>query len=454
MKPLRVVVIGAGIAGLACAHRLRREARSRGRTLELLVLEARERAGGHVHTVRERGFLVEGGPNAFLDRTPETRALVGELGLEGQLVEARPAAARRFVLRRGRLRRVPSGPVDFLRGDALSLRGKARMLFEPWARRAPAGREETVDEFARRRIGAEGAAVLVDAAVAGVSAGDPRVLSLPAAFPLMDRMEKDHGSLVRALIARRRTGAKPARLLSFQGGMDTVIDALASALGPALRTACAVRAVEASAGGWRVRDANGASFEVDHVVCALPGSGTSNLLASLDPAAARDLGDTPFASVAVVGLGIAASAIPRALEGYGYLVPRGEGMTTLGVVHDSALFSGRAPYGAALLRVILGGPRDPAIAAYPDEALVALARRELTAVVGDLGEPLGAWVFRRPQAIAQYVRGHRERTARARTHLGRLAGLHLCGTSYDGVSFGSAIASGFATADRVLAECT
>jgi len=354
MKPLRVVVIGAGIAGLACAHRLRREARSRGRTLELLVLEARERAGGHVHTVRERGFLVEGGPNAFLDRTPETRALVGELGLEGQLVEARPAAARRFVLRRGRLRRVPSGPVDFLRGDALSLRGKARMLFEPWARRAPAGREETVDEFARRRIGAEGAAVLVDAAVAGVSAGDPRVLSLPAAFPLMDRMEKDHGSLVRALIARRRTGAKPARLLSFQGGMDTVIDALASALGPALRTACAVRAVEASAGGWRVRDANGASFEVDHVVCALPGSGTSNLLASLDPAAARDLGDTPFASVAVVGLGIAASAIPRALEGYGYLVPRGEGMTTLGVVHDSALFSGRAPYGAA--RPAVGEP--------------------------------------------------------------------------------------------------
>jgi len=450
MKPLRVVVVGAGIAGLACAHRLLREARARGRTLELDVLEARERAGGHVHTVRERGFLVEGGPNAFLDRTPEVRALAGELGLADELVEARPAAARRFVLRRGRLRRVPSGPLDFLRGDAVSLRGKARMMLEPWARHPPAGREETVEEFARRRIGAEGAAVLVDAAVAGVSAGDPRVLSLPAAFPLMDRMEKEHGSLVRALLARRRTGAKPARLLSFRGGMGAAVDALVRDLGPRLRTSCPVRGLEGSAGGWRVRDANGDSFEADHVVFALPGAGAGRLLESLDAAAARSLADTPFASVVVVGLGVSADRL--ALDGYGYLVPRGEGMKTLGVVHDSAIFAERAPAGAALLRVLLGGPRDPAIAASPDEQLVDLARRELATVLGDPGEPLGTWVFRRPQAIAQYVRGHRERTARVRAHLGRLAGLHLCGTSYDGVSFGSAIASGFKVADRVLGE--
>jgi oxygen-dependent protoporphyrinogen oxidase len=265
-------------------------------------------------------------------------------------------------------------------------------------------------------------------------------------------MEKEHGSLVRALMARRRTKTKATRLLSFREGMGAAVDALVHELWPTLRTSCAVRAIEASAGGWRVRDANGKSFEADHVVLALPASATARLLEPLDAAAARALADTPFASVAVVGLGVAAAALPPALDGYGYLVPRGEGLTTLGVVHDSALFAGRAPQGAALLRVILGGPRDPAIAAHPDEALVALARRELAAVVGDLGEPLGAWVFRRPQAIAQYVRGHCERTARAREHLVRLAGLHLCGTSYDGVSFGSAIASGRALADRLLAE--
>jgi oxygen-dependent protoporphyrinogen oxidase len=104
--------------------------------------------------------------------------------------------------------------------------------------------------------------------------------------------------------------------------------------------------------------------------------------------------------------------------------------------------------------VVLGGPRDPAIATRPDDELVALARRELDLVSGGIGEPLGSWVFRRPFAIAQYVLGHEERTGRARAHLARHAGLHLCGTSYDGVSFGGAIASGRAVADRVLAEAS
>jgi oxygen-dependent protoporphyrinogen oxidase len=454
MKPLRVIVIGGGIAGLSCAHRLKREALARGRALELQVLEADERAGGHVRTVHERGFVVEAGPNGFLDRVPAARAMVDELGLAGELVEAQPAAKRRFLLRRGRLRRVPDGPKGFLTGDVLSPLGKARVLLEPWARRAPAGREETVEEFAQRRIGSEAAAVLVDAAVAGITAGDPRRLSLPAAFPQMNAMEKEHGSLVRALFARRGAGVRPARLVSFRDGMETAVLALARDLGDALRLASPVRALEGGLGGWRVRDANGRAFEADHVVCALPGSGAARLLEPLDDAAARALSGTPFASVAVVGLGVEASRLPVELDGYGYLVPRGEGFTTLGVVRDSALFPNRAPSGAALLRVVLGGPRDPAIATRPDDELVALARRELDLVVGGIGEPLGSWVFRRPFAIAQYVLGHQERTARARAHLTRHAGLHLCGTSYDGVSFGGAIASGRETADRVLAEAS
>ncbi len=452
MKPLRVVVVGAGISGLACAHRLGRRAGETGMPLELVVVEAQDRPGGHVHTVRERGFQVESGPNAFLDRSPEPVALLRELELGGALVEARPAAARRFILRGGRLRRVPDGLLSLLRTDALSPLGKARLLLEPWAKGPPRDHEETVDEFACRRVGAEAAAVLVDAAVAGISAGDSRILSLPAAFPVMERMEREHGSLVSALFAGRRAGTRPARLLSLTGGMGMAVEAIARQLGPALRTASPVRGIELAGSGWRVHAADGIAHDADRVVLALPGLAGARLFADLDREVAQTLAGTPFASVAVVALGVSATALPRVLDGYGYLVPRGEGQVTLGVVHESALFDGRAPAGAALLRIILGGPRDPAIAARSDAELVLLARRELARVVGDVGEPLGVWTFRWPHAIAQYVRGHRERTARARARLERHPGLYLCGTSYDGISFGSAVAAGRALADRLLAE--
>ena len=454
MKPLRVAVIGGGITGLACAHRLAREARARGRALDLVVLEADERAGGHVRTLTERGFVVEAGPNGFLDRVPAARALVDELGLSSELVEASPASSRRFLLRRGRLRKVPDGPKSFLTGDALSPLGKARMLLEPLVRRGPAGREETVEQFARRRVGREAAAVLVDAAVAGITAGDPRLLSLRAAFPMMDAMEREHGGLVRAMVARRKLGMRPAKLLSFRAGMETAVLALVRELGASVRLSSPVRALDPAPVGWRVRDANGGTYEADHVVCARPGSHAAKLIEPLDAAAAHALVSTPFSSLAVVALGVEASRLPRGFDGYGYLVPRGEGLTTLGVVQDSALFPGRAPSGAALLRVMLGGPRDSRIAIRQSGALIELARRELGLVLGDLGEPLGAWVFRRPNAIAQYVLGHEDRTARARAHLRRVAGIHLCGTSYDGVSFGGAIASGRAAADCVLAEAS
>jgi protoporphyrinogen oxidase len=106
---------------------------------------------------------------------------------------------------------------------------------------------------------------------------------------------------VRALFARRSSGVRPARLLSFRAGMESAVTALAHDLGDSLRLASPVRALEGGPGGWRVRDGNGRAFEADHVVCALPGSGAARLLEPLDAAAARALSGTPFASVAVVG---------------------------------------------------------------------------------------------------------------------------------------------------------
>lgn len=452
MSPLRVTVVGGGIAGLALAHRLVRRADALGRPLQLKVLEASPQFGGHARTLRESGFVVEAGPNGFLDRLKAPLELASELGLRDRLIEARPEAARRYVVRDRRLRRVPDTPRTLLTTDALSPAGKLRLLLEPWAKSPPPACEESVDEFARRRIGAEATEVLVDAAVSGITAGDPRELSLPAAFPLMARMEREHGSLIRAFVARRRSGQKSARLLSLRDGMGSLVDALARGLGDRLLSSRPVTRLARDGGQWRVTDTSGAEWLSDQVALALPARGAARLLASLDGRVGGALDGTPFSSVAVVALGLRADDLPGTLDGYGYLVPRAEGMTTLGVVRESSLFEGRAPAGHALLRIILGGPRDPLITRRTDEELVTLARSELARVVGEVGTPVASWVFRWPCAIAQYVRGHQARMVEVFERVARQDGLFLCGSSYDGVSFGSAIDSGRALADRMLAR--
>lgn len=442
--PLRVAVVGGGVSGLALAHRLLGRA-------DVTVHEAGPIAGGHARTVREGGFVVEAGPNGFLDRTPGPLTLVRELGLEDEAIEARPAAARRFLLRGGRLCTVPDSPLSLLSTRALSPGGKIRLLLEPWARRRPEGREETVHEFAARRIGRDAADRLVDTAVSGITAGDSRLLSLPAAFPLMDAMEREHGSLFRALAARRRAGRRAPRLWTMRGGVGRLVEALAACLGSRLVTGAAITDLAPGGGApWTLTRADGSTHRADRVVLALPAPAAARLVARLDPPLARTLGATPCSSVAVVALAYRQSDVRCRLDGYGYLVPRSERRSTLGVVWESSLFEGRAPAGFVLLRALLGGPRDPELAGRPAFERVERAHRELADVLGIGAAPHAAWTFAWPGAIPQYVQGHRERVAAARATATRHAGLSLCGTSYDGVSLGAAIDAGRAHADLLV----
>lgn len=448
MSHTRVLVVGGGITGLSAAFTLQEEARRRGFPLDLKLLEAGREPGGHATTVEEQGFLVEGGPNGFLAREPETLALVDELGLGPRLVEARPEAKRRFIVRGGRLRRVPESPRTFLTSDALSLGGKLRLAGELFAPGPPDGVDETVFDFARRRIGAEAAEMLVDAAVSGISAGDSRALSVAAQFPLMVEMERAHGGLIKAMIARRKSGPGGSRLLGFDRGMRTLTAALADRLGPAVCAGTAARSIAHGRWGWRVETDRGA-MEADELVLALPARTAAPLLAPLDWPAAEVLGRIPYSGASVVALAYRDEDLGRELDGYGYLVTRPERLSTLGVVWESSLFPGRAPEGMALLRVFLGGARQPALVHASEENALAIAREELRRVMGIEAPPARTWVFRWPHAIAQYTVGHLERMVAIRDRVDRHRGLTLCGTSYEGVSFNHAVASGRRTARRV-----
>ena len=449
---MRIAVVGAGITGLTLGYRLERHFRAADRSDEVVVLEAGAQPGGHATTIIEDGYLVEAGANGFLDRPrePQVRSLVTELGLDSRLRETRAEASRRFVRLDGRLRLVPRGPLSLITSDILSPCGKLRLLFEPFVGRARTETPESVFEFAARRLGREAAENLVDTAVSGISAGDSRELALDAAFPAIAEMEHEHGGLIKAMFARRRQPM--AKILSFDGGLATLIDALAHWLGPALRTRAAVESITREGTRWQLRLAGGELIEADCVILTVSSHQAASLLRSTDGALASALDEIPFAGLAVVSLAYREIDLPRPLDGYGYLVARREGLETLGVVWESSLFEGRAPAGHVLLRCMLGGVHRPDLAHQPEAELMLRARSELGIVMGLRAAPIMTWVQRRPRAIAQYTRGHHERVRRIRDIAARHPGLQLVGTSYDGISFTAAVASAERWASHVLRD--
>ncbi len=205
MERVDVVVVGAGISGLATAFHLQR----RGHAVR--VLEAAPRAGGVIGSHRRDGVLYETGPNSTLDTTPLIGALLDAAGIAAERLDATAAAARRYVLRGGRLAPLPTSPGAFLATPLFSIGAKLALAREPFIAPAPPDREETVAAFVRRRLGDEFLDYAIEPFVAGIYAGDPDQLSVQAAFPRLHALEQRYRSLIRGQILGARERARARR---------------------------------------------------------------------------------------------------------------------------------------------------------------------------------------------------------------------------------------------------
>ncbi|MDA8018877.1 MAG: protoporphyrinogen oxidase [Thermoanaerobaculia bacterium] len=471
----QVVVVGGGIAGLATAAQLEEQAARRARDVDVVVVEGADRLGGNIQTDRVDGFTIENGPNGFLDNVEATPALVRSLGLEDRVIQADESAAVRYLWRKAALRRLPTGPVSFLRSPILSLRGRLRLLSEPWM--PTVSGDETIYEFARRRIGDEAARVLVGSMVSGVFAGDIERLSLPAAFPKMRAMEQEHGSLVRAMIAKMRArravrkaesrgedvgeATRPGgpagpggTLTSFAGGMQELVQAAASRLRKPARTGWKIEHLaRRNGGGWHLGARSGEVLEADAVVLTVPSRHATPLLSPLDSELGELTSAIGAAPIVVVALGLEPSRIPRPLDGFGFLVPRGEGPRILGCLWDSSIFPGhRAPESKVLIRVMIGGAHDEEICDLSDDEILSEVRRDLATTLGlptDVRPDLER-IYRYPAGISQYEIGHLQRLDAMNRRLTDLPGLWLGGSSYYGVAMNACIAKAVEQASEIL----
>ena len=483
---LDAVVVGAGITGLAAAFRLARAGRS------VALVEASERVGGCIETwtpeTAEGRWLFELGPNTVLGGAPALESLLADAGLAGERLVADPAAGKRYLRRRFRLRPLPRGPLGLLATPLLSARGKLRLLREPWAPAPPAG-EESVADFARRRLGAEALDVLVAPFVSGLWAGDPERLSLAHAFPRLAALEREHGSLLRGMLrsgrpaergrepsvkppapepversrgpdgpngspgAGRRQKRARRGLFSLRGGLESLPRRLAEAIrdsaatpGAGVHTGAPCRRLAPEGDRLRIETAAG-EFLAPRAILAVPAVPAAEILAEATGGASRALADLPAAPVVTVALGYRRADVAHPLDGFGFLAPRGEGLSILGCLFPSSLFPGRAPAGHVALTAIAGGRTTPGLPDLPDAELLALVRTDLAHTLGVRGEPVVTRIRRWLPGIPQYELAHARFVELARRIEADLPGLTLAGTYLGGVSLPDRVAE----ADRAAA---
>jgi len=481
----RVVVVGGGITGLATAYYLQKRADQDNLPLSCTLVESAANLGGKVVTLRRDGFVIEGGPDALLTQKPWGLELCRELGLADRLVGTRPGQPF-YLLMRGRLVPFPPGVVltvptklwPILRTPAMTWPGKLRMgldLILP-PRRDDA--DESLADFVRRRLGREALETFAEPLLAGVHVADPERLSLRATFPRLAEVERRHGSLIRGFRASA-AGPRPATtpsqngagatsvrartpFVALRGGMQELVDALATRLGPAtIVRGRKVVSLDGPGSGaspplpsasYRVHLDDGATLEAGIVVLATPSYVAADLVEPFNPDLASGLRQIRYVSTATISLGFRRDDVAHPLNGTGFLIPRREKRRITAGTWTSSKFEDRAPEGHVLLRAFVGGARDEAIVERDDAELVAIARSELGDILGIDAEPILAEVFRWRRGMPQYDVGHRERVAALERRLGH--GLFLAGSTYGGVGLPDCIHGAQQTAETIARAST
>lgn len=481
-----VAIVGGGITGLSAAWTVQQTDPA----LRYAVLESGPRWGGKILTETagaDDAFIVEGGPDSFITQKPWALQLARELGLGDRLLPTNDDRRRVYVLNRGRLTPLPDGVMlivptkmgPFVRSPLISPLGKLRMgldLLLP-ARRDDG--DETLADFITRRLGREALDKIAEPLMSGIYNAEAERQSLLATFPRFRALEAQHGSLIRGMLAARQrgrghaggpptsgpptsgpptsgaaasgaTGSRaPSLFTSLRGGMCELVDALVARLTGDCRLNAAVTALAPVPGGTRLTLADGGTLTARAVILALPAYAAARLVQPFAPEAAQQLAAIRYVSTGTLSLAYREADVPRALDGFGVVIPRSADRPINAVTWTSTKFNHRAPADHALLRVFFGGSRTPETMALDDDALLAVVRRELAALLGIRAAPLFSRIYRWHAANPQYDVGHLDRVAAIEAALP--PGIAVTGSPYRGVGVPDCIHQAQQTAAAVCA---
>jgi oxygen-dependent protoporphyrinogen oxidase len=450
MDKLDVLIIGGGISGLASAWWLARSG------LSVEIWEANKRPGGKILSTGQGGYLTERAASMVLNFRPEVAELVREAGLEPSKTARLPAAeARRYLLHQGHLKALPMRLGAMVASPLWSLRGKLRLLAEPFI--LSSGRaDESVSEFITRRLGREIMEKAMEPFIAGTLAADAEQASAAAVMPRLAELERRYGSIgvgvVVNRVLRRRT-ACTTETFSFRGGMGTLVEALARFPGVNLRTGHSAEEMVREEDGWQIAAATPSgqrTVSARHVIVATPASAAAALVASTDNELAELLRGIGYARLAVVHTGLARDSVGHPLDGTGFLAPKGESSILTGNMWMSTLFPDRAPQGKILLTSYLGGARAPQVADWDDGRLVDEALATLRPLIGLKNDPEMVRIDRHQEALPLYHGAYQARMQAITARLQHISGLHLEANYKGGVSVRDRLVCGHVAANRIL----
>jgi oxygen-dependent protoporphyrinogen oxidase len=463
----KVVIVGGGITGLAAAFYMQKEAREKGLALDVLLVEASNRLGGKIQTIRRDGFIIERGPDSFLIRKKSIGILAEDLGIEDELVKN--ATGQAYIFVNGKLHPIPAGSVmgiptqvgPFLKTELFSLTGKLRAAGDLIMPRSANSDDQSLGSFFRRRLGGEVVENLIEPLLSGVYSGDIDQMSLKSTYPQFYEVEKKHRSLI---LGMKKSRPKPVPVKdglpakregvfhTFKNGLETLVEAIEEKLEPnSVLKGVRVDSIKRVDNKNVLQLNDGQIIEADAVILTTGHKMASDLFAP--HGLLRDLGGIPTTSVATVALAFPEEAVVQDEEGTGFLVSRTGDFSITACTWTHRKWPTSTPKGKVLIRAFVGRIGDETIVDLPDAEIEKIVLTDLKRIIDIKGKPDFTVITRWKNDRPQYRVGHQERIEAARAEIqSEFPLVKLVGASYDGVGLPDCVDQGKAAVEEIIEE--
>ena len=468
---MHVTIIGGGIAGLSAAWFLEKQDAD----ISYSLLEASPRLGGKIQSDHQDGFLLEGGADSFVTQKPAALSICRELGLTDEMIPCNSAESTVYILRNGKLIPLPAGfrlaaPTQlwsFARSPIMSLPGKLRVGLEPFIKAGNPKGDESLASFIQRRLGGEILERIAGPMMSGIFSTDPERLSMACCFPRFQQLEREHGSVIRGMLAEKKkhqaraksngktTGKPPAMFMGLRSGMQTLIDGMVDRLTGDLHTNSQVLDICRQRDRYIVRYMQNGFVETmqktDAVILATPANISGPMVRELQPTLADELDEMRYSHTIHAYLGYRAADLPEGTPppGFGFVAPPAERSCLRSCTFSSTKFPGRAQDDQVLLRAFLSSEMQETMIGKSDAEILALIRGDLKNILGIQAKPILQKVYTYPTCNPQYAVGHLDRMARIDSLSEQIPGLYFTGSSYRGVGVPDCIAD----AEKIVAQC-
>ena len=398
-----VVIIGGGISGLTAAYQLNNNSN------EFILLESADKTGGVIETIHEKKYTFENGPNTFLLNDKRIYNIFKKLNLKIQ--DASPNSKNRYVLKNKKCIKVPISYLSFLFSSLFSLKTKCKIMFEIINLKKSKKNDESVSEFIIRRLNKEVLDYSINPFVAGTYAGDPDLLSIKHAFPLLYNLEKNYGSLIMGLFKTKKSKYHiKRRSISFNDGLNKLIESLTCIAGSNIELNAKVTNIIKKENKFYIdykQNNELKTISTNNVICTVPTYSLKNIFLNEKINSTFDkLSKIYYPPIISVTLGY--KDIINQFDGFGLLIPKKEKMNILGVLYISSLFNKRAPEDETLITIFLGGSRQPNIIDLDHNQLLKIIYNDLKIIYGLEKKPIYVSKKIWKNSIPQYNIGYQK----------------------------------------------